>query len=182
MQDYAHYQAAPAAPTHSPKRRAVGFIYLIPTGILLGFLLFLMSVGVRSLGKAVPTETLPASTPPQQLAEKPVQTVSPTALPSVRPTDVAVNKTLTLLVLNGSGQAGVAGKMRQELRRLGYTNIRTDNAEEFSYTDITIQTTASHRKDAAALRQQLAPSHRVSAVKPIASAAADLIIIVGQED
>jgi hypothetical protein len=181
MQDYAHAQALPPLSQHSQKRRAVGFRYLIPTGILLGFLLFLISVGVQSLGKAVPKQVSEASPTPTQLAMEGVETISPTAaVLSPTPSAAVVNKALRLLVLNGSGEAGVAGKMRQELRGLGYTNIRTDNAEDFSYTDIVIQATAASRKDATALRQQLSQSHTVSAVEPVASAAADIIVIVGK--
>ena len=62
----------------------------------------------------------------------------PTSTPVPEPTPD--KETISIKVLNGSGTAGVASKLAEELEDLGYKDVETGNADDYNYEDITIQT------------------------------------------
>ena len=62
----------------------------------------------------------------------------PTSTPVPEPTPD--KEVIKIKVLNGSGTAGVASTLAEELEDLGYKDVETGNADNYNYEDITIQT------------------------------------------
>ena len=63
---------------------------------------------------------------------------TPTSTPVPEPTPD--KQAVKIKVLNGSGTAGIASKLAEELEDMGYKDIETGNADNYTYEDITIQT------------------------------------------
>jgi hypothetical protein len=75
-----------------------------------------------------------------QAEPTPTPTPVPTeAPPSPTPTPAFVKEDLNLKVLNGVGEAGLAGDVKDFLQEQGYGEILTDNAEAFDYETTEIQ-------------------------------------------
>jgi hypothetical protein len=179
MEDYSH-----TTPVHTKQSRSLGLIYILPLGLCIGFALF---VGVRlvrgdlSLSEMTPTSVSP--TLPQQLAAVPTVQSTPVkqSMPTPTPGKPQDKATLVILVLNGSGEKGVAGKLADELKTLGYTDIRTGNAGKYTYTDVTIRRTANQVKAAGVLKQELEKSYKVSEVQEdTLQSNVDLELIIGK--
>ena len=65
--------------------------------------------------------------------------ISETPLESPTPTPEAVDKAeVRVQVLNGTGIAGEAGVLSDQLKNLGYTEVKTGNASSQSETDTTV--------------------------------------------
>ncbi len=65
--------------------------------------------------------------------------ISETPLESPTPTPEAVDKAeVRIQVLNGTGIAGEAGVLSDQLKNLGYTEVKTGNASSQSETDTTV--------------------------------------------
>jgi hypothetical protein len=126
-----------------------------------------------------PKQDLPTPTP--GLAAVALSTTTP--IPTVvrpSPTTVSEENNTPIRVLNGSGIAGTAGKMKDALEALGYTDITTGNADAFTYTDITIRAQSPQQQAVLQLRDALAKDHTVHAVERSASASGTIIVIVGK--
>lgn len=85
-------------------------------------------VAVVKFGPGVKTNLIPKTQP--TVAPKP--TSEPTAKPELDRSEVNIK------ILNGTGTAGVAGKMRDILIEAGYTEVLTDNADTFDFTQTKI--------------------------------------------
>lgn len=59
---------------------------------------------------------------------------------------VTSSKDLVIEVLNGSGEEGVAGKMRDHLSAKGYTNIEVGNADNFDYQGVEVRINDQYKK------------------------------------
>jgi hypothetical protein len=158
MQDYSPQQSVHKTPRHS-----IGFFYILPLGLLCGFILFVISyfvkggrletVASQSVSPTPIDNTLPTFTPTPVVT----QTATPTSMP-----EEETNTNSPIRVLNGSGLAGAAGKIASEVEVLGYTNVRTGNADSYTYQDITIRTTADNNAAAEKLKQALEKTHSVT--------------------
>ncbi len=184
-----------------PKTLIVLAVFLI----LLGALLF---VGSRFLTtqtenndadneKAAPTAVIapsdtpapseePTATPKKETA--PTKTVSPTEAAKTTTTSSSVDKatgldraSLTVSIQNGSGVAGVASKMSTVLKDLGYVIGSTGNADNFDYTNVTIQVKSTKSKYLPILKKDIAATYTVGdATATLASGSADAVIIIGK--
>jgi len=87
-----------------------------------------------------------------------------------------------ITVQNGSGEAGVAGKMSDYLKGLGYSVSSTGNAGSFDYTGVTIQTKASSAKYVLQLKSDLSKQYTVKIASSDlpATSSADIVVIVGK--
>lgn len=112
----------------------------------------------------VPSPTTPPPTP------------TPTLSASVNREDVQ------LKILNGSGTAGKAGEMEDEFSKLGYSDIVTDNADNFDYEKTVLQVKDS-QKDVgnvvATDLKKIVPGFETETLD--ASNSADVVIIVGKD-
>lgn len=77
---------------------------------------------------------------PNFIVKKNVTVISPTATPpSPTPTPNFKKEEVKIKVLNGSGVKGKATEVKEILRKKGYLEILTDNADNFDYTITEIQ-------------------------------------------
>lgn len=104
-----------------------------------------------------------------QVVVQPTETPTPSPSPSPTPTPAPVAKEdASVQVLNGSGQAGVAGTMQEFLEEAGYTVSDTGNADNYDYEE----TEVSVKKSFEGLLKQL--EEDLSEEYTIGSATADL--------
>ncbi len=104
-----------------------------------------------------------------QMVVQPTETPTPSPSPSPTPTPAPVAKEdASVQVLNGSGQAGVAGTMQEFLEEAGYTVEDTGNADNYDYEETEI----SVKKSFEGLLEQL--EEDLSEEYTIGSATADL--------
>ncbi|KKP61427.1 MAG: Cell envelope-related transcriptional attenuator [Candidatus Roizmanbacteria bacterium GW2011_GWC2_34_23] len=77
---------------------------------------------------------------PNFLARKNIVTITPTETPpSPTPTPNFKKEEVKIKILNGSGVKGKATEIKEILRKKGYVEILTDNADNFDYTVTEIQ-------------------------------------------
>jgi len=186
-----------AIPTSAPKRKInTRFVYLIFGIITVLFIFF----GFRILGSqnkqnikkepaiVTPTQTpSPAETSSPSLTSSP--TPSPTNTPTPKPTVNPVDKQtgldrseLSVTVQNGSGEAGVAAKGADMLKNLGYKIAATGNADNFSYTNVTIEVKPSKTDYLALLKKDLGFTYIVGSVSADLSDSfsSDALVIIGK--
>lgn len=130
-----------------------------------------------------PTEfVFPSDTPTPVVA-------TPTASPSAKPTVGAIDKMsglnradLLVDVQNGSGAVGVASKMADTLKNLGYTVGTIGNADAYTYQDVTVLVKSAKSKYLPLLKKDLSTSYTVasSSATLSASSPADAVVIVGK--
>jgi len=72
----------------------------------------------------------------------PIRKIDPTPPPA----PVLERNDLTLLIQNGSGETGLAGKVSSNLKKKGYTQIDTENADSFSYKAVTVKVKESKKQ------------------------------------
>ena len=131
------------------RRRTIGFFYIIPTGLFIGFLVF---SGVQVF-KNLTGSPLSVSVTP---TPKTTRTNSTQISVTPSPTDEPIKENdVPILVLNGSGERGVAAALQEELEEEGFTNVRTGNAGKYTYTDLTVRVTETDKDAAVALREVL---------------------------
>ena len=115
---------------------------------LLGSVFYFVTRG-NSAEQVTKSITLPDNLEPQVTEEEPSLTPeeSPTPTPKPKPTAVPTKATqsdsqkasIKVVVQNGSGEAGAGGKAADILKSAGYDVVSTANADNFDYTDVTIQ-------------------------------------------
>ena len=175
MQDYSS-----SGPVHKTPHRPIGFVYIIPLGLVIGFLLF----AANHVWKTVTTDFsgVPARPSPKQQALLQVSQ-SPTETPTPEPAESTAREDISVHVLNGSGVAGAAGKVADLLREKGYTKVTTGNADEYTYTDITIRAGGENKALSEQVKTDLEEDLTIAGVETadIASAS-DVEVIVGKSD
>lgn len=182
-------QFSQPAPRKKINRR---FLYLLAL-ILLLVLLFL-GYKILNVNKTVKTAT-PTPTPTvfEVPTDTPTPEISPTKTPdnspTPKPTSSPIDKTtgldrskLTIVVENGSGEAGVAKKGADYLTGLGYTVSSTSNADNYNYTNVTIQVKASSSDYLNLLKKDLGFNYTIgSATSDLPnSASSDAVVIIGK--
>jgi len=182
--------------TSNKKMRAflyVGvFILIIAGAIFLGNQLLSSSnepeVTPTPTMEATPTEEPTPTEEASKSAEKettPTPTAKAKTTPAVSPTTgtatTPVAGSLTIKVLNGSGEKGVAGTVATLLKDNGYTVSSTGNADNFDYADTVIQIKKSKQAGLAKLKSALSADYTVSAstVTLAETEDVDAIVIVG---
>lgn len=189
-------QFAPAPKKKINKR----FLYLI------GFVIFLVIafLGYSVLGSnkapqesdisQTPTPTefiIPSDTPTpiEEVTDTPTPTEevsqTPTAKPTQKPIDSSTGldrSNLTVVVQNGSGQAGVAKTGVDFLTNLGYDVSSPENADKEDYTGITIQVKAGSSKYLTLLKNDLAKEYTIIASSSdlADSFSTDALVIIGK--
>jgi hypothetical protein len=179
-----------AIPTFTPQRRRSNkwpaFLIL---AIVLLILLFLGFRVVSSSKSPTPTPT------PAVAVIIPTDTPTPTANPSLSPTP-AVSPTITpidkasgldrsklsVTVQNGSGAAGVAAKGVTVLKDLGYDVVGSGNAENFNYSNVTIQVKSTKSDFLKLLKKDLGFSYTIQAATSDLSDSfsSDALVIIGK--
>ena len=182
----------------SPKRSKflVFFIVsiLIIVGIFIGFRFFGSKTKKAETPNVTPTPTeyqLPEESPTPQTspAAKPTNTPSPSPTlkpePTVNPVDKSTgldrNK-LTIEVQNGSGVVGAAKKAADALKALGYVISSTGNADNYDYSNVTVQVKSGKSNFLSLLQKDLGSSYTVGTASAdlTATSSADALVIVGK--
>ena len=85
----------------------------------------------------------------------PTAAATPTTVPSPTPTPSFKKDELRVQVLNGSGTAGKASVMKDALRKKGYQEIITGNADNFEYKTTELQVKKSKFQAASMVKEDL---------------------------
>lgn len=182
-------QESSFVPPPPPRRRSPKkFLYILGAILLV---LVVLNV-VRTLGskeKSTPSPTpapISIETPtPETVVEEETPTPEPTKKPvsSIDATTGLDRAKLSLTVQNGSGESGVAGKMADLLKSLGYNVTSTENADNFNYTNITIKVKPASKEYLPVLNKDLSSNNYTvgSATSDLtATSSADALVIVGK--
>ncbi len=179
----------------APGKRKINkrFVYLIAALVIIILVFF----GSRFLGQnnkqsindvpAVTTPTdFPTSTPEPTSVESPTPTLTPTLTPTptINPIDksTGLNRSkLSVTIQNGSGQAGVAGKAADILKNLGYNVVSSGNADNYDFSDVSIQVKALSSDFLALLKKDLA-SYTIgsNSADLSTSFSSDALVIIGK--
>jgi len=98
---------------------------------------------------------------------------------------------LSVSVLNGSGEKGAAKQVSSYLESLGYKIVKVDNAEVFSYRNLTVQVKRSKSAYASLLKKDLQSASNAANANPSFASvsasvsdeiASDAEVIVGKVD
>jgi len=124
-------------------------------------------------------ETSPSPT------QSPAPTPTPTPKPSANPVDKATGldrSKLNVLIQNGSGEAGVATKASDYLKGLGYDVSSTGNADNYNYTNVTIQVKSSKSDYLALLKKDLGFNYTIGSTSSDLqdSSTEDALVIIGK--
>ncbi len=126
------------------------------------------------------TEEEPSLTPEESSA--PTPTPKPTAVPTKATQSDSQKASIKVVVQNGSGEAGVGGKAADILKSAGYDVISTANADNFDYTDVTIQVKAAKKSALSLLEGDLSSDYTIgktSADLPV-DTSYDALVIIGK--
>jgi len=115
--------------------------------------------------------------------------VKPTPTPTMQPTPTAVptpvidKTTLKIQVLNGSGTAGEAGKMKTLLEEKGYTVVGTGNAKTYDYEKTEIQSTSVNETVLGVLQTDISGTYTVGSTAATLKDTLpyNVLVIVGKE-
>lgn len=175
---------------------AIIFLVLLGAGAF-SFKTFIGGVSNDEKNKITPTPTefiFPTDTPvPTEIQEETTPTKepkkTPTPTPTLKPTSNPVDKAtgfdrseLSVEVKNGGGVRGVAGKMADVLRGLGYNIASTGNADNFDYENTVIEVKSEKSKYLQLLKSDLSSSYTIGTTSSSlsASSSADAVVIVGK--
>ncbi len=176
-------------------KKAVVLLFLL---ILLGFggytgMSRLLGGGAKQVEKAqiTPTPTVeeqPTDTPTPEESPTPKATKTPntpTPRPTTSPIDQATGldrREISIEVQNGSGVAGVAGKVADFLKSFGYKISGTSNADTFDHTNVSISVKSASANYLPLLKSDLSSQYTIGDTDSSlsASSSADAVVIVGK--
>lgn len=160
-----------------------GTFFVIILILLLGVAYF-ATRGNTSSQAQKPT---PAPTPQVSNAPTPSEEPSPSPIPksTPRPTKTVEpdsGTSIKVAVQNGSGEAGVAASAAAVLRNAGYTVASTGNADNFDYTNVTIQVKNSRKSILSDLKSALSKDYTVGKTSSDLSEGQnyDALVIIGK--
>lgn len=174
----------------SPKKRMIVItviVILLLLGVIGGAQLF---ATVTNTPASTPTPTpttivFPTDTPTPTAS--PTAAVTPTPTPKKSSIDAKTKQDrakLRVVVENGSGVAGAANNAAQLLKNAGYTVTGTQNADAFTYEDVTISVKAASASYLPLLREDLSSEYTIGTTNTTldasASSSADAVVIIGK--
>ena len=188
--------AFPTPAINKAPKKSKRFLFLVGAIIIIAIIIF---AGPRFLGskdkkessQITPTPTefqIPTDTPEPSPSEEPTSTPKPTSSPTPKSASNPIDKAtgldrskLSVEVQNGSGEAGVAGKAAGILKDLGYL-ASTGNADNFNYSNVTIQVKSTKSDYLALLKKDLSASYTIgsSSSDLSATSSADALVIIGK--
>ena len=179
----------PAGPKKSlPKKTVVSIVF---TALVVLAVLFLkltsksenQSTITASTAPVVTETPFPSSTP--ESSSSPAPSPTPTPKPTANPVDKATGldrSKLSVVIQNGSGQAGVASKASDYLKGLGYNVAGTGNADNYNYTNVFIQVKAGKSDYLSLLKKDLGFNYTIgtNSADLTSSSSEDALVIIGQ--
>ncbi len=136
---------------------------------------------VIAIGFGIITVSKGGKLPISFVRPTPIPTAAPT--PIVTPTPSVNKKELEIEILNGSGIAGVASKLKTLLEEKGYTVAETGNAAKYDYAKTEIQVKADKSSFLSVLQADLTGSYVIGTATATlkASLPYNAVIIIGKE-
>ncbi len=178
MSDQSPIQSYPTV--ESRKRGNGGKLWILIVVVVLAIIGFLVFRPKESQPTQQPTLTIS----PTQEVEQITVTETPDTSVTPSPTEKVATKKSTgpsIQVQNGSGEEGVAGKMKTALEDLGYDTIETANADNFDYKNVTIKAKDSASAEATKIKSLLKDYTVESEVATLSDDSDfDIIVIVGK--
>lgn len=171
-----------------PKKTVVLIIFIVLV------ILSVIFVKVTSKQKTQSTETISTSSSPvassvssasPEASSSPSESPSPTPKPSVNPVDKATGldrSKLNVVVQNGSGETGVATKGSDYLKGLGYNVSSTGNADNYNYTNVSIQVKSDKSDYLSLLKKDLGFNYTIGSTSAdlSTSLSEDALVIIGK--
>jgi len=164
------------------------FIFFIILIVIVGSIVFAMTKKPLPASTPTPIENLITETPTPEATptEKPQNTPTLTPKPTANPVDEAtgLNRSkLSVLVQNGSGEAGAASKMAEVLKSFGYNVVKIGNADTADYGKVNIEVKSDKSSFLTLLKKDIAVTYSVGSTSAAlsATASADAIVIVGKQ-
>lgn len=170
----------------TPKKKRSGLIATIIIILILaagGY--FFFNSRNQTAQKPTPTPVVePTLEPTEEPTATPSGKVTPSeTTPTVRPTTGKIKDAteLNIQVLNGSGTVGAAGEVRDYLTGKGYSNVDTGNADNYDYTNVTINIKSSRKEFLADLQKTLEEKYTLADSGTLsADSSYDAVVIVGK--
>ncbi len=143
----------------------------------LGVILLVVGIGAVIIFTSRGSMKMPS------FAIKPSPTPTIAPAPTAVPTPVIDKTILKIQVLNGSGTAGEAGKMKTLLEEKGYTVVGTGNAKTYDYEKTEIQSISTQEAVLGVLSTDLAGSYTVGSTAATLKDTLpyNILVIVGKE-
>lgn len=172
-----------------PKKTVVLIAFI---GLIIAAVLFVKLSGKSTKQSTSTASTAPSATefpmptlPPSSESPSPTSSPTPTPKPSINPVDKATGldrSKLSVLVQNGSGQAGVAGKASDYLKNLGYNVTSTGNADNYDYTNVFIQVKTGKSDFLSLLKKDLGFNYTIgtNSADLSDSSPEDALVIIGK--
>lgn len=135
-----------------------------------------------------PTPTEDAETTPAEEEEEEEEDTTPTPTKKPAASSDSVDSAtgldradLTVVVQNGSGEAGVAKVMADKLTALGYVVSSTGNADNYDYASTVIQVKSADKAFLALLKKDLEDDYTIGTATSDYTGSGDALVIVGAE-
>ncbi len=173
------------------KRFALFGIFFVIILLLLGSVAYFVTRS-NSSEKDIKPIQLEEKVSPQVTEEKPTPSPQESPTPTKKPTSAPVPTKATqtdsqkagikVAVQNGSGEAGVAGKAADILRKAGYDVVSTGNAQNFDYAQVTIQVKTTKKSALSLLEGDLSADYTIAKTSSdlAEDASYDALVIVGK--
>lgn len=189
------YTSKSETPRRGSRRLILFFIVLILILLVAAVLVFARrDEGEEEESDLTPTPTvfqIPTDTPTPMVSPttaditptRGVTTPTATPRPSVNPIDPVTKldrSKLTVTVLNGSGESGVAKKMSDLLISLGYNVTSSGNADNYNYTNTSIDVKSSKSEYLNLLKKDISGSYTVGSTSATFTGSSDARVIVGK--
>jgi hypothetical protein len=176
-------------PTAIKKDRTKLIIFLIIAIILVGGYFFFRKSGKEESAtvekviiptvkeKVTPTPEEETPTPEEETEEE-----KPTASPIPTSGKIESAKDLNIQILNGSGEVGVAGKIKTYLSDKGYKNLYTGNADNYDFENVTINIKDSRKTYTQTIKDDLSSDYTINDNTGVLSSSSeyDVQIIIGK--
>ncbi len=88
---------------------------------------------------------------------------------------------ISIVIQNGSGTAGAAGKASTLLQGLGYTIQSTGNADSYDYEETVIEVSATKKNFLKLLEKDLSSDYTIGETSSTYTGKGDALIIIGKE-
>lgn len=167
--------SSPAFPGKTPGKKLVTkevLIFIASFVVSFAFFVFLSKMNFKFSLPSFPSRIIPE-------AKKPTATPAP---PSPTPTPSFKKEELKVKVLNGSGTAGKAGQVKDILKKDGYGEILTGNANNFDFKETVVEIKKSKAAIFDGLKKELADyTTTIKQENLNEDASADIIITVGSD-
>ncbi len=193
MEEISYSGSAQPSKKRISKRVALFGIFFVIILLLLGSVAYFVTSGNSandedSTSITLTEEPQDSVVEEEEPTEEPEETEAPTPskAPSKAPTKAATADSPasegSVAVQNGSGESGVAGTAADIIKAAGFTIASTGNADNFDYTDVTIQVKNSKKSILADLEDALSDDYTIADTSTDLSETTtyDALVIIGK--